>query len=30
LKVTATALQGGRWPVVSESELELGFPGGCH
>ena len=30
LRVTATALQDGRWPVVSESELELGFPGGCH
>ncbi|MFM7923758.1 MAG: hypothetical protein ACKPJJ_26355, partial [Planctomycetaceae bacterium] len=29
LRVTATALQDGRWPVVSESELELGFPGGC-
>jgi len=26
LRVTATALQDGRWPVVSESELELGFP----
>lgn len=29
LRVTATALQGGRWPVVSETELELEFPGGC-
>ena len=29
LKVTATAMQDGRWPVISESDLELGFPVGC-